>query len=435
MSLYGALMTGVAGLTANSKALSVASSNIANVNTIGYKDATSSFATMLASSAGASDTSSAGVTATAGQNLTQQGLLTSTSSATDLALSGNGFFVTTPNAASTGTFEYTRAGSFTADADGNLKNSSGLYLLGWALDSSGNPPTNPNQMTTINVNDLSGKAEPTTTMTLQANLQASAVTDASYTAGDMTAGTVTPDFQRTINVYDSQGGTQPIELSFIKTGANTWAYEASYQGSAANITGSNPIAHGTMSFNSDGSLANANTASATPTGSINLSVPWSAASGLSSQTIAVNMGTVGGTDGMSQFDTSSALTSSSVNGAVFGNVTGLAIGSDGSVSAKFSNGLSQKVFKIPVATFANPDGLSAVSGDAYTASVDSGVVTINAANTGGAGTIQSSALESSTVDLATEFTNLITTQRAYSASAKIITTASEMLDQLLQMTH
>jgi flagellar hook protein FlgE len=173
MSLYGAMMTGVAGLDANSKALSVASSNIANVNTIGYKTATSNFATLLASAAGTSDPSSAGVVATAGQNVTQQGLLTTTSSSTDLAISGNGFFVVNQNASNTGTLEYTRAGSFSTDSTGNLKNANGLYLLGWTLDSSGNTPTNPSDLTTINVSNLSGKAEASSSISIQANLQAS----------------------------------------------------------------------------------------------------------------------------------------------------------------------------------------------------------------------------------------------------------------------
>ncbi|MBV9420109.1 MAG: flagellar hook-basal body complex protein, partial [Alphaproteobacteria bacterium] len=110
-----------------------------------------------------------------------------------------------------------------------------------------------------------------------------------------------------------------------------------------------------------------------------------------------------------------------------------AIDSDGFVTAQFSNGLSQKVFKLPVATFANADGLSAVSGNAYAASNSSGSATIGEANIGGAGTIQSAALEDSTVDLANEFTNLITTQRAYSASARIVTTADQMLQTLEQI--
>jgi flagellar hook protein FlgE len=435
MSLYGAMMTGVAGLSANSEALSVASANIANVNTVGYKASSTQFETLLASSAGSSDPSSASVLATAAQNVAQQGLPTSTSSPTDLAISGNGFFVVSQTATPTGAYDYTRAGSFTADANGNLKNAAGFYLMGWPLDTSGNPPTNPNQLSAINVANLSGKAVPSSTMTLQANLQASATTDSTYTAGDMTAGNVTPDFQRTINVVDSQGGTQPLEFSFIKTGANTWAYEVTYQGDAANISSANPIAEGTMSFNTDGSLANADNSASPATGSIPVTIPWSAASGLSAQTLTVNMGTVGSTDGITQFDTASTLTSANVNGSVYGSVTGLSIAADGTVSANFSNGLSQAVFKIPLATFANPDGLAGISGNAYTTSPDSGTPILNSAQSGGAGAINSKQLEGSTVDLATEFTNLITAQRAYSASSKIVTTASEMLDQLLQMTH
>ena len=446
MSLYGAMMTGVAGLSANSTALSVASSNIANVNTVGYKTATTDFSTLLAAAAGTSDTSSAGVTATAGQNVTQQGLLTTTSSSTDLAISGNGFFVVSKSPTDTSTQEYTRAGSFTADANGNLRNASGLYLLGWALDTSGNPPTNPNDLSLINVNNLSGKAVASTKIGLQANLQASATTVTGYTVGDMSSATtasghVTPDFQRTINIDDSQGGTQPLELSFVKTGANTWAYEVAYGGDSANITGSNPIASGTMTFNADGSLANVvpTGGSGTPaSGTISISVPWSAASGLSSttgQVLSVNMGTVGSTDGITQYDTTSTLTSANVDGAVYGNVTGISISSDGTVSANFSNGLTQSVFKIPLATFANPDGLAEVSGNAYATTPESGTPVVNVASTGGSGTINSKELEGSTVDLATEFTNLITTQRAYSACSRIVTTASQMLDELLQMSH
>ena len=440
MSLYGAMMTGVAGLSANSTALSVASSNIANVNTVGYKTATTDFSTLLAAVAGSSDPSSAGVVATAGQNVTQQGLLTTSASSTDLAISGNGFFVVSASPTDTSTQEYTRAGSFTADANGNLRNASGLYLLGWELDTSGKPPTNPNDLSLINVNNLSGKAISSTKIGLQANLQASATTVSGYNVSthNMASGAVTPDFQRTININDSQGGTQPLELSFVKTGANTWAYEVAYGGDSADITGSNPIASGTMTFNSDGSLANVvpTGGSGTPaSGTVSINVPWSATSGLTPQSLSVTMGTVGSADGITQYDTTSTLTSATVDGAVYGSVSGVSIASDGTVSANFSNGLTQNVFKIPLATFINPDGLAEVSGNAYTAASSSGTPIINAASIGGSGTIQSKELEGSTVDLATEFTNLITTQRAYSACSRIVTTASQMLDELLQMSH
>src|ERR1700749_1494606 len=139
MILYGALNIGVAGLAANAQALSATSSNIANVNTVGYKDETASFSTFLNSS-GLVGNSSAGVTSVIGQDVTTQGLPTATSSPTDMSISGNGFFVVATNTSATANQEYTRAGSFTPDADGNLVNSAGLYLLGYKLDSSGNVP-------------------------------------------------------------------------------------------------------------------------------------------------------------------------------------------------------------------------------------------------------------------------------------------------------
>ncbi len=445
MSLYGAMMTGVAGLDAFSNALSVAAANISNVNTVGYKTATTDFSTLLASATSVSDPASAGVVSTSGQNVLQQGLLQSTNSATDLAISGNGFFVVSQTPTTTGGKEYTRAGSFTTDASGYLKNTAGLYLLGWQLDSSGNVPSDRNDMTPINVNSLTGKAEASTKMDLRANLQSStAVASPAYNIGgsppvDMANGSVTPAFQRTINVYDSQGGSQPLQLSFCKTGANSWAYEVTYQGAASNLTGppaNNLLASGTVSFNSDGSLQNVvpTGGSGSPvSGSVAVAIPWSTASGLATQTISIGMGTVGATDGVTQYDNSSTMVSSTVDGALFGSLSGISIDANGIVTAQFSNGLAQKVYKIPIATFSNPDGLSESSGNAYLTSVASGSPTITEANLGGAGTIASKNLEGSTVDLATEFTNLITTQRAYAASAKIVTTSSTMLDDLLQM--
>ena len=431
MSLYGALAIGIAGLNANSQALSAASSNIANVNTVGYKDATANFSTFMNADSGVGSNGSAGVTATIGQDVTTQGLPTTTSSPTDLSISGNGFFVVQTNTSSTATQEYTRAGSFTPDSSGNLVNSAGLYLLGYKLDSSGNVPVNTSSLGLINVTSLSGTAAASAKITLAANLQASSTMDSTYTAGDMASGTATPDFSRTVNVYDSQGGQQPVNFSFIKTGANAWAYEATYAGTASNVT-STALSQGTVTFNTDGTLKNVNGASPA-SGNISLSIPFSAASGLATQALSVNLGTVNGTSGLTQYDTPSTLNGSTADGSPFGSVTGVTIGKDGTVTAQFSNGLAQNVYKVPVATFTNPDGLGQVSGNAYVATKNSGTANINLADSGPAGGIQSQSLEGSTVDLATEFTNLITTQRAYSASARIITTADQMLQQLEQL--
>lgn len=431
MSLFGSLNIGVAGLAANSAALSATSSNIANVNTVGYKEATTNFSTFL-NSVGLAGGGSAGVTAVTGQDVTTQGLPITTTSPTDLSISGNGFFVVSPTINSP-VQEYTRAGSFRPDANGYLVNSAGLYLRGWALDSQGNIPTNTGDLSLINVSSVSGKAEATQNLGLQANLQSSATVAPAYTAGDMAAGTVAPDFQRTINVYDSQGGSQPLTFSFVKTAANTWGYEVSYAGDAANVSSTGPLYSGTMQFNSDGSLAAADTASGTPSGTIALNIPWSGNTGLAAQAITINLGTVNGTGGVTQYDSTSTLNASTADGKPFGTVSGVSVAKDGTVTAQFSNGLSQDIYRIPVATFANPNGLSQVSGNAYIANKSSGAADINIADSGSAGGIASQSLEGSTVDLATEFTNLITTQRAYSASARIITTADQMLQMLEQL--
>jgi flagellar hook protein FlgE len=432
MSLYGALTLGIAGLNANSQALSAASSNIANVNTVGYKNATTNFSTFLNAESGVGNKSSAGVIATIGQDVTAQGLPTTTSSNTDLSISGNGFFVVASNSGANAARQYTRAGSFAPDANGNLVNSAGLYLLGYKLDANGNAPTDTTKLSLISTSGLSGTAKASGNISLQANLLAGSTIDASYVAGDMAAGNATPDFTRTINVYDSQGGQQPVTFSFVKTGANQWAYEASYAGDASNLTSSGPISQGTVSFNSDGTLANVNGASPA-SGNIAMTIPWdSSTSGLAPQNLSVNLGTIGGTSGLTQYNTASTF-SSTVDGSAFGNVTGVTVGRDGTVTAQFSNGLSQAVYKVPLAPFTNPNGLGQLSGHAYSATRDAGAANINLADSGAAGSIQSKSLEGSTVDLATEFTNLITTQRAYSASARIITTADQMLQQLEQL--
>ena len=431
MSLYGALSIGVAGLAANSAALSATSSNIANVNTVGYKTQNATFETFLNTS-GLVGNASAGVSAIIRQDVATQGLPVSTSSPTDMSISGAGFFVVGTNTTNSTTLQYTRAGSFSPDEKGNLKNAAGLFLMGYPLDSLGNVPTNTSQLSVVNIASLSGKASPTDNLGIQANLQSSATAVGTYATGQMTSGAVTPEFQRTINVYDSLGGSQPLTFSFVKTGANAWAYETTYSGAAGNLSSANPISTGTVTFNSDGTLKNVNGA-APASGSFNVTIPWAATTGLLPQTIKVDLGSVNGTSGLTQFDAASALKGSSPNGSPFGAITGVQVAQNGTVTALFSNGLSQDVYKIPIATFTNPDGLGQVNGNAYIATKSSGAASVNLANTGSAGNISAQSLEGSTVDLANEFTNLITTQRAYSASARIITTANQMLQELEQL--
>jgi flagellar hook protein FlgE len=362
------------------------------------------------------------------QQLSHQGLLTSTGSSTDLALSGNGFFIVTDSPAGTSQM-YTRAGAFAPDALGRLKNGAGFYLKGWTLNSDGSMPANRSALSTINLGSVNGTAEPSANVKLRANMQASVAATAGYSVGQMTAGTVTPSFEQTINVYDSQGGSRPLQVSFLKTAADTWAYEIAYQGPVADIGGApnNPVASGNLTFNADGTLASP------AGGNKSFTMPWAASTGLASQPLTINFGTVGLANGLSQFDAPSVLTSANIDGAPYGSVTRVSVNEEGYVSVLFDNGIEKRVFKIPVATFSNPDSMAAMSGNAYQVTDASGDPTITEANTGGAGTVASNALEASTVDLAKEFSNLITTQRAYSAATRIITTADQMLQELMQL--
>lgn len=431
MSLYGALFTGVSSLAANSRALGISSNNIANVNTVGYKASMAQFETLLGRDTPAGQFSSGGVRTITQQRVTAQGLPQNTDSATDLAISGQGFFVVSKeNVASTGNggLLYTRAGSFTPDEDGNLRNAQGFYLMGWRLDGFGNIPTNTSSLEPISLGTLTGTAEASTSIVLSTNLQASSTAVPGYTAGQISSGAQAATFQRTVEVYDSQGGVQPIRIAFVKTAANTWQYEAIYDGDPANIGGAsnNPIATGTLTFNTNGTLA-------TPATPVTMNIPWAPASGLSAQAIALNFGTPGQSGGMTQFETPSSSNSPIIDGAVFGRLAGVSVNAEGIVTAVFDNGVQRAVYKIPLATFTNPDGLTALNANVYRMSEDSGPVTISEPNVGSAGSILAANLESSTVDLAKEFTDMITTQRAYSAATRIISTADAMLQEMLSI--
>lgn len=442
MSLYGALFTGVSGLAAQSQALGIASNNIANVNTTGYKASLTQFSTLLPSRTEAGSVASGGVKATAQALIQRQGLIQTSESATDLAINGAGFFAVTDTLSlspSKTELLYTRAGAFTQDADGYLRNAGGYYLQGWRLDQNGELPGNRNDLEPINLNQLTGTASPTTEINLRANLQASQDEyTGAYVPGDatqnMTGGVITPHFERTLEIFDTQGGAQPVRLSFLKTGANTWQFEASYEGDPANVTTAAgvPFHSGTITFDTDGTVLTP--AVGVPAEALeSISIPWSAASGLTAQPIDMSFGMVGEATGLTQFDSPSTLLSSGANGALFGGLTGIKVDENGVLKALFDNGVQRDVFQLPIAFFQNPNGLSAVNGNAFIRTDISGDVTLLEATVGGAGTVSSSALEASTVDLAKEFTDLITVQRAYSASTKIITTADEMLDEMIRI--
>lgn len=468
MSLNSAMLTGISGLTTNAASLAVISDNIANVNTPAFKKSSAEFSNMVASSGAKKGIYfGGGVNGTTRQYISQQGNLQRTSSSTDLAIAGTGFFMVakTPNdpvAADPRTF--TRVGNFTTDNAGYLKGSNGQYLLGWPVDNTGAidfDPTDITKLRPINVSSATGTASPTTTVQISANLKSSqtlstAATDAalapvgpaaynaatnnmSMYAADPATG-VQPDFDLQISVADSKGGQRNLTIAFLRSATpNTWYAEL--RGVPADFDGTaNPdglISAGIVKFNSDGSLDMASTTLFGAAGVETLTIGASADTtgsrfvtglGVAAQTINFDL-----SNKFTQTDNVSQLISQSANGTAFGNQVSIEVDEEGFVSAVFDNGSIRQLSQIAVATFTNPDGLNAGTGGLFTASSTSGNYILNTAGSTGVGKINGGNLEGSNVDLSLEFTGLITTQRAYSASSKIITTSDQMLDELISI--
>jgi flagellar hook protein FlgE len=427
MSILGALYAAVSGLNANSNALGIISDNISNSNTVGYKETGTDFKTLVTASGTPSLYSPGGVQSAPMYNIAQQGALQAETSPTDLAIQGGGFFVVNSNSASTGSTSYTRAGNFSVDANGNLVNAAGFFLQGQPLTlaeatqvAAGNDnvltTTSPSLLQTVNVANNAGTAQATSNVSLIANLPADDV--------------ATPETM-TVPVYDTLGVQHEMTLTLTPTGtANQWKVGAAFNGAGtttATIAGGDNL----VQFNTNGTLNSAgstfNTASA-------LSIAWdpTVSAGASPQTVSFNLGTNGTSSGLSQIGSAFNVGQINQDGVQFGNFSGVTINANGIVTANYDNGLSRGIYILPISTFSNPDALQAQSGNTYLQTTDSGNAVLRQAGSGAAGAISPSSLENSTVDIATEFSNLIVTQRAYEANSKIITTADQMLETLIQ---
>lgn len=427
MSLYSALYAGVSGLGAQSSAMATVADNITNINTIGYKGVEANFRSLVTDGNLKSSYSAGGVAVSPRSMISKQGLLQASGSQTDLAIDGSGFFVTRQGGGSSGDVAFTRAGDFRPDDQGYLRNTSGYYLQGWSLDSLGGYDISNglNEMEPVRLSSLSGTASATTRLEARMNLQSTQAPLANpYVAGDMASGTVDPHFSRSFEVFDAQGTSHQVTMSFAKTAANQWVADVYADPAEVNAPGG-LLASGTVAFNPDGSL---NLASSTPALFGSLNVAWT--NQAASSPIRLALGSQDGLDGLTQFASDSALIAGSTDGGILNKLVSVDVSAKGVVSASFDDGTTRAVYQLPMATFANPDGLLRLPGNAYGVSPQSGDVVIDRPGSLGGGNISASTLEASTVDLAQEFTNMIRFQRAYSASSKIITTVDDMLQEI-----
>lgn len=428
MSLYSALYAGVSGLSAQSAAMAGVADNITNINTVGYKGVDTQFSTLVTDGRSRSSYSAGGVQAAPQALISKQGMLQASSSSTDLGVEGAGFFVVRDGTEANSGVAFTRAGSFKPDEEGFLRNPGGFYLQGWRLDAAGNYTNTGGvgALEPVRLSELTGTAAATTKIQMRANLQSTAPAYTGiYAAGNIASGGVKPEFTRSMDVYDAQGGAHRVNMGFVKTGANQWVGEI-YAEPASDVTEAGGLlASGEIRFNPDGSLDLANSSPAL-FGTLN--VNWT--NGAGSEPIDLRLGSDKGLEGLTQFGSDSSLISSNVDGGMLGNISSIEVSGSGVVSAIFDDGTARAVFQLPIATFPNADGLTRMSGNAYEMSDASGSYAINRPGSLGAGNIAASSLEASNVDLAQEFTNMIRFQRAYSASSKIITTVDDMLQEV-----
>lgn len=417
MGLYDAMNASVTGMAAQSNYLTNIGQNISNSSTVGYKQADTEFSTLV-DQAGVGQTSAGGVMTGTRMNISEQGTLTGTTSSTDLAVSGNGFFVVSDSA---GQQYLTRAGSFVADKNGNLVNAAGYYLNGYSL-ANGAPTMAANSlsgMQVVNVNASTLSATPTTTGTLTANLPSTDSTIAAANLPSANAATSTYNEKTSMVMYDNLGASHTVDIYFAMTGTGSWQVSA-FDHSTASATGGFPYSSGPLSTATLNFSASNGDLTAASASSLSIPVP-------SGATMTLNLA------GMTQLAGSFAVSAATVNGNAAASISSVTIGSDGTLSYQLTNGSTVSAYKIPLATVPSPDNLLSLSGNVYSPNILSGQASVGTAGTGEFGAIKSSELEESTVDIATELTNMIVAQRAYQANSQMFKTGADLMNTLIQM--
>jgi flagellar hook protein FlgE len=413
MSILNALYSGVSGLTANGMAIAVIGDNISNVNTVGFKGSRILFQDMLSQSVLGGQLGR-GTSPQVIDKQMAQGNLQPTSTVTDLAISGDGFFVL--RGASGGQF-FSRAGQFRLDAQGALVNPNGYVVQGYPESTSGLATG----LGDLRFPSVQSPPQATTRAGITANLDSGAQAIAGgFSAADPTG---TSNFSTGMTVYDSLGQAHTVTAYFTKTADNQWSWNvlAAPQELTAPTNPPTPVASGTLTFGTDGNISNA----AQTTNSFNFT------GAAQNQQIAVDFGA--GLTGTTQFARASTVNQQTQDGYAAGVLQNLAIDKDGLVSGQFSNGTTRPLARIALATFQSTAGLEKAGGSLYRETVASGQALLGRPNQGPRGQVNSSSLELSNVDIANEFVSMITAQRAYQASSKTITTADSLLGEVINL--
>lgn len=425
MSISSNLFIGASGLEAHSDAISVVGDNIANASTIGFKSSRASFEDALGGAAANGQRLGGGVRMGGPETLFGQGTLQSTGNNLDFAIRGNGFFAVSGSHNGLTSTYYTRDGRFQLDNTGTVVNSDGLALQGYTIDPTGKMGTSAGNLVLA-----ATQSPPNATTSAQVAVQLDSTTTppAAFDPTSATTEASTSNYQTSMTAYDSLGNAHRVDLYFRNNGGGKWDWHAMVDGADVGGTAGTPtqVADGTLTFNSAGALDTevVNSSSASFVGAT------------ANQAIKFDFGdaitTDGGTGltGTTQFAGTSNVIHVNQDGYSTGTLSDVHVSDDGTIMGQFSNGQSRAVARVALADFAAPEGLARAGDQLFAQTVDSGQALVDAAGTGGRGSISGGSLESSNVDLGNELVTLIAYQRAYSASAKTITTSDEMLQEV-----
>ncbi|PJF09815.1 flagellar hook protein FlgE [Pseudorhodobacter sp. MZDSW-24AT] len=433
MTISSSLNAGVAGLNANATKLATISDNIANASTYGYKRAATDFESMvIGNSRGAGKYSAGGVRASSSRLIDERGAIVGTANALDLAVSGRGMLPVIPSVKlsdgglGTQPIMMTTTGSFRIDADGVVKTDSGLVLLGWPANISGDIPIRPRdsasglEAVVIRANQTA--ADPTTRIGLGINLPAS----------DTAVGASGAPIPLSVQYYSNLGTTETLTLDFTPgvpvapatSATNSWTMVIRDSASNGAVVGEYELTFDDTR-GAGGTLASVTTTSGGAYSAAAGTIALSVAGG----PIALSLGRPGQAGGVTQLADSFLPTAITRDGSPTGNLTAVEVDENGYVNATYDTGFVRRLYQIPLVDVPNVNGLTALGNQTFEVSPDSGSFLLWDAGDGPTGSVMGFAREGSATDVAAELTALITTQRAYSSNAKVIQTVDEMLQE------
>ena len=409
-----AFSTALSALNADSTAIDVVGNNLANLNTPGFKASTLDFSDLMSQQLG-TGTGNGQVGMGLGQVSAiqdfSQGSMATTGGALDAGIQGNGFFVVTD---SNNNQLYTRDGSFQLDANGNLLTQTGQNVQGWTA-------TNGVVDTNGAVGDITvpvgSVIAPTATqnMSMSVNLNSSTATNGTFSAP--------------IQVYDSLGTAHTLTVTYTETAPGSWGYAVTIPAADLTSGGDTTLVSGTLTFDSNGNLTDP------PAGSP-VAIPITGmADGATDANINWNLYSSTGTPLVTQYAQTSGMSSPTQDGNAPGQVSQVSIQNNGLIVANYTNGQQVTLGQLAVAAIANPTSLVQVGDNNLQASATTAQPAIGAAGTGGRGQIEGGSLESSTTDMAAEFTQLLTYERSYQAASRVISTSDQLTQETVNLIH